>query len=299
MKNLKEKSCGTSFSWVQIQKTTTVRVMNASIAMTLQHLVSLFPSPGFCARRIPGIFLLACLAWEMAVPRVSAADNQPPAGFVALFNGRDLSGWRVPEGDNGHWKVINGVIDYDAQSEAKGDKNLWTEREFRDFVLRVDWRIKEAPFVNPNVFYILPDGTHARDIEGKPLRMALPDSDSGIFIRGSGKHQVNIWCWPIGSGELYGVRMDAKMPPEVRAAVTPRTQADKPLGQWNRFEITVRGKKVDVSLNGVQVIFGAEIPDLPPNGRIALQHHGGLRDGKWTSSPSLMQFKNVFIKELN
>ena len=44
---------------------------------------------------------------------------ETPAGYVSLFNGRDLSGWKVPEGDNGHWKVVDGVIDYDALSEAK------------------------------------------------------------------------------------------------------------------------------------------------------------------------------------
>ena len=43
-------------------------------------------------------------------------------GFKPLFNGKDLSGWKVPEGDGGHWKVVDGVIDYDAQSEAKRDK---------------------------------------------------------------------------------------------------------------------------------------------------------------------------------
>ena len=84
--------------------------------------------------------------------------------------------------------------------------------------------------------------------------MALPDSDSGVFLRGSGKSQVNIWCWPIGSGEVYGYRTDARQPPEVRAAVTPRTQADKPLGEWNRFEITVRGDRLTVVLNGKTLI---------------------------------------------
>jgi len=83
-----------------------------------------------------------------------AADNEPPPGFTALFNGRDLSGWKVPEGDGGHWKVVDGAIDYDAQSEARGDKSLWLEREFGDFELHVDWRIKEAPYTNPNVPYI-------------------------------------------------------------------------------------------------------------------------------------------------
>jgi hypothetical protein len=175
---------------------------------------------------------------------------------------------------------------------------LYTEREFGDFVLHIDWRIKETPYVNPNVRYILPDGTHARDIEGKELRLALPDSDSGVFLRGAGKNQVNIWCWPIGSGEFYGYRMDAKMPPEVRAAVTPRTQADHPVGQWNRFEITARGDRVQVVLNGKTVIPDAQLPGIAARGAVALQHHGGMRDGQWVSPPSLVQFKNIYVKEL-
>jgi hypothetical protein len=242
-------------------------------------------------------FVLAAIsltAGQLAI----AADNQPPPGFIALFNGRDFAGWTVPQGDNGHWQVINGVIDYDAQSEAQGDKSLWCEREFGDFVLQVDWRIKATPYINPRIPYILPDGTHARDITGKEMQLELPDSDSGIFLRGAGKYQVNIWCWPIGSGEMYGIRTDRSMPPEVRAAVTPRTQADKPVGQWNRFEITVRGSTVKVVLNGKTVLPGAKIPNLPPRGRIALQHHGGKRNGQWNSPPSLLQFKNIFIKEL-
>jgi hypothetical protein len=245
------------------------------------------------------IVVAILLAHGASVPGVTAADNEPPAGFVSLFNGRDLSGWKVPEGDNGHWKVVDGVIDYDAESEAKGDKNLWTEAEFGNFTLLIDWRIKETPFVNPNAAYVLPDGTHARDVEGKPLRLSLPDSDSGVFLRGQGKYQVNIWCWPIGSGELYGVRTDRNVSADLRAAVTPRTQADKPVGQWNRFEITVRGNTVTVVLNGATVIPGAQIPDLPARGRLALQHHGSKRDGKWSGPPSLLQFKNIFLKTLD
>lgn len=242
--------------------------------------------------------ILATFTGLFALGAARAADNVAPAGFVSLFNGKDFSGWTVPAGDNGHWKLLDGVIDYDARSEAKGDKSLWGEREFADFVLQVDWRIKETPYVNPGVPYILPDGTHAKDTKGRELRLSLPDSDSGIYLRGQGAYQVNIWCWPIGSGEMYGVRTDPKTAPEVRAAVTPRTQADKPVGEWNRFEITVRSNTVSVVLNGKTVIPGATIPGLPARGRIALQHHGAERDGQWTSPPSLVQFKNIFIKEL-
>ncbi len=63
-------------------------------------------------------FLLLPLAGFLLATLARAADPTPPAGFVALFNGKDLTGWSVPEGDGGHWKVADGVIDYDAQSEA-------------------------------------------------------------------------------------------------------------------------------------------------------------------------------------
>jgi hypothetical protein len=242
--------------------------------------------------------VLLATAGAVASLHLHAADNVAPDGFKALFNGKDLTNWKVPDGDNGHWKVVNGVIDYDAQSEAQGDKNLWGTVDYTDFVLRVDWRIKETPYINPNVPYILPDGTHARDIHGKEMKMALPDSDSGVFLRGDGRYQINIWCWPIGSGEMYGIRTDPKTGPDLRAAVTPRTQADKPVGEWNHFEITVRGNTVQVVLNGISVLPGATIPDLPAKGRIALQHHGGKRNGEWSGPPSLLQFKNIYIKEL-
>jgi len=233
-----------------------------------------------------------------STPSKARPDNSAPPGFTALFNGRDFTNWKVPEGDNGHWKVMDGVIDYDAASEAPGDKALWYNQEFSDFVLQVDWRIKETPYINPNVYYVLPDGTHARDVTGKEITMALPDSDSGIYLRGTGKNQINIWCWPIGSGEMYGWRMDKSQPAEVRAGVTPKHQADKPVGEWNHFEITALGERVSVTLNGKWVIQNTRLPGLEPRGRIALQHHGSKQGGKWTSPPALMQFKNIYIKEL-
>jgi hypothetical protein len=139
----------------------------------------------------PYATLLSLVALLLGL-QAGANDNTAPDGFVSLFNGKDLHGWKVPAGDNGHWKVVDGVIDYDAQSEAAGDKSLWSEQEYGDFVLHVDWRLKEAPFLNKNVPYILPDGTHARDVHGKELRLTLPDADSGVYLRGNGKFQVNI-----------------------------------------------------------------------------------------------------------
>jgi len=227
-----------------------------------------------------------------------AGVAQQPKG-ASLFNGKDLSGWKIPAGDNGHWKVLDGVIDYDAESEsAAADKSLWSERTYGDFVLHVDWRIKATPYVNPNVPIIRFDGSHKKDADGKEIRISVPDSDSGILLRGTSKAQVNIWCWPIGSGEVYGYRMDEKMPPAVRAGVTPSKNADHNVGEWNTYDITVRGNRLTVVLNGQTVINAAELPDLPANGPVGLQHHGGKKGGVWTSPPALVQFRNISIEEL-
>ncbi len=238
-------------------------------------------------------------AWALVLTIGTAGLAQGP-GFIPLFDGKDFAEWTLPEGDNGHWKIVNGVIDYDARSEATGRKDLVSKREFGDFVLKVEWRIKEAPYINPNVPYVLPDGTHAKGIDGKELKMALPDSDSGVFVRDiNGKSQINIWCWPIGSGEVYGYRMDKNMPASVRSGVTPKHQADKPIGEWNAFEITMKKDRLTVLLNGVTVIENAELPGIPAKGPICLQHHGGYKDGKYTGPPSLVQFRNIYVKPLD
>ena len=239
-------------------------------------------------------------AWILLIVATSLAPTPPrDEGLVTLFDGTDLSRWVVPEGDNGHWKVVDGVIDYDARSEAPGSKNLVSKEEFGDFVLSLEWRIKETPYINQNIPYVLPDGTHARGIDGKEVRLALPDSDSGIYLRDpDGKSQVNIWCWPIGSGEVYGYRTDPAMPPEIRTGVTPKHQADKPIGEWNRFEITLKGDVLTVVLNGVTVIENAKLPGIPARGPIELQHHGGYKDGRYLGPPSLVQFRDIRIKTL-
>jgi hypothetical protein len=229
---------------------------------------------------------------------MSAQVNNVPVGFTSLYSGKDFTGWKVPEGDNGHWKILEGVIDYDAESQAPKEKNLWTAKEYKDFILYVDFRIKSTPYKNPNVPIILPSGLHKKDENGKEITMVVPDSDSGILLRGNSKSQVNIWCWPTGCGEVYGYRMDENMPAEVRRAVTPVTNADKNIGEWNTFKITVKGSLLNVELNGIHVIVNATLPGLPEKGAIGLQHHGSKENGVWNSPPALVQFRNIYIREI-
>ena len=242
--------------------------------------------------------MLVVLPTAMTDARLEA-QSAIPAGFTSLFNGKDLTGWKIPDGDGGHWKVVDGVIDYDAGSQAKDDKSLWTEKSFKNFQLQIDWRIKETPFISKNMKIVMPDGRNKRDANGREIDLTAPDSDSGLLPRGSSRAQFNIWCWPVGSGEMYGYRTDPKSPPALKAAVTPRMNADNDIGQWNTFELTVRGSDVTLSLNGKNVIPTVTLPDLPAEGPIGLQHHGGRTpDGGYSGIPALVQFRNVYIKEL-
>jgi hypothetical protein len=115
----------------------------------------------------------------------------------------------------------------------------------------------------------------------------IEERDSGIYVRGNSKSQVNIWCWPVGSGEVWGYRTDRNMTPAVRAACTPKVNADKPVGQWNRFVIRMVSDRLTVDLNGKRVIDNAQLPGVPASGQIALQSHG-----------CPVEFQNVFIRSL-
>src|SRR5262249_15349935 len=206
-----------------------------------------------------------------AAAAAGAADADAPEGFTPLFNGKDLAGWKVPAGDNGHWKGKDGVIDYDARSESKKGKDLWTEKSYRDFVLLVDWRLKTEPGVKRRVSHIGPDGAEVKGPDGKPKTVEIDDVDSGIYLRGSQKSQVNIWMWPVGSGEVGGYRTAGSQPAAVRAAVTPKKRADRPRGEWNTFAITLKGDRLWVKLNGEEVITNAQLPGVPREGPIGLQ----------------------------
>ena len=218
--------------------------------------------------------------------------------YSSLFNGNNLDGWKIPVGDNGHWSVIDGVIDYDARSEAKGDKNLWTDGEFEDFVLHIEWRFKgygDHLFPLPT---ILSNGDYLRADKGKIIEPLAPNSDTGVLLKGAG--QVNMRCWSVRSGELWSVRTNESLPAEVRAAAVPCENADRPVGQWNAFDIVVKGDRITVINNGIVVIDNTYYPGLDVKGPIGLQHHGGInpQTGKLMGASSLVQFRNIWIKAL-
>jgi len=114
---------------------------------------------------------------------VAGPGEVVPKGFVSLFNGINLDGWKVRQSENRDWQVVEGVIDCDPH-EGGGDRNLWTARSYGDFEMLVAGRIKKSPYINRAARIILPDGTYKKDDSGREVLIDVPNTDSGIFLRG-------------------------------------------------------------------------------------------------------------------
>lgn len=216
------------------------------------------------------------------IPPAANNEGVVAAGFKPLFNGENLEGWK--HGETKEWTASNGILKHSGKAGSPSD--LWTEKSYGDCTIVFDWRwtgrgpMKKQPIV-------LPDGSNKVGPDGKPELAEIEELDSGIYLRGNDRSQVNLWNWNVGSGEVYGYRTNPAMSAEVRAGVTPKAKADRPLGEWNRTMVTIKGDRLSVTLNGRNVITDAQLPGVPATGAIGLQHHGAAID-----------FANLWIKEL-
>lgn len=258
----------------------------------------------------------------LATAPAFAEHNVPPAGFTALFNGHDLSGWYgwstkeptelqrmspeeradykrksveggLPEGKQGpehikaHWKVENGEI----VNDGKG-LYLTTDKDYGDFELLVDFKI-------------------------------LPNGDSGVYLRGI--PQVSIWDTtkgdPRGLGQdkgSGGLWNNSKGAP----GKDPSKKMDKPPGEWNHFKIRMIGERVTVVFNGETVVDNAVLENFFANkkaGYLAYAKPGGapaekkdeklpngwMKDPAFPKGPIQLQthggetrWRNVFIREI-
>jgi hypothetical protein len=202
-------------------------------------------------------------------------------GFRSIFTG-SLQGWREQADLAGHWKVDDWKLTYDGRGET-----LWSLKSYANFELIADWRWSGTSH-KAKVPVVRKDGTTPVGSDGKPETVEIDEfGDSGIYLRGNDKSQVNIWSWPVGSGEVYGYRTDPSQTAQVRAAVTPSENADAPPGKWNRMKIKMQGDRLTVVLNGKTVLDNARLPGVPADGPIALQHHGAP-----------IEFANIYMREL-
>jgi hypothetical protein len=234
------------------------------------------------------------LAWIMACPCLAAepvSDKPDTTGFTSLFDGKTWENWDHPSHLDGVWEIADGVnrLRTDEPKRVSGKVyDLSTAKKYQDFTLLIDWRLTGKPIVKPHQ-WLTDDGQFHLDAEGKVImKDNLSWGDSGVYLRGVRAAQVNIWCQPCGSGEVGTKFKDLTATKEERLKTMPSTRADNGPGEWNCFIITLRGDRVDVKLNGAQVIKGARVKAIPAEGPITLQNH-----------KDAVEFRNVFIKELN
>jgi hypothetical protein len=239
--------------------------------------------------------VMLALALAVATAGIDAQKDQksakpkPPKGFTALFNGKDLTGWRGrqpnydPEVEaalspedrakkqadwnaarDAHWSVD--AAKQEIVSDGK-DPQLATIKDYGDFEMYVDWL------------------------------MVSHNGDSGIYLRGT--PQVQIWDpdnprevrngAPKGSGALWNDKDD-------NPGKWPLVKADKPVGEWNTFHIKMIGDKVWVWFNDKLTVDGQVMDNyfskdhskpVAAKGPLELQTHN-----------SEMRFRNIYIREI-
>jgi HEAT repeat protein len=201
-------------------------------------------------------------------------------GFISLFNGKDLTGWKglvkdpiarakmkpaelakeqikADEQMRKDWKVENGLLVFD----GTGYDNICTGKQYGDFEMYVDWQLAPSP-----------------------------EADAGIYLRGT--PQVQMWNIArtnvgaqVGSGGLYNNQENPSKPLKV---------ADNKLGEWNNLYIKMIGDRVTVLLNGELVVDNIILENywnrsqpIFPIEQIELQAHG-----------SKVYYRNIYVKEL-
>ena len=214
---------------------------------------------------------------------VSIAQNIPPEGFKALFNGKDLKGWfgHGTKDPRTLWKM--------SPEELKKHQ----EETLKD--INAHWSVKDGELINDGKGLYLTTKKDYKDFELLLEYKTVPKADSGIYLRGV--PQVQIWDpteeakWKIGADKgSGGLWNNSKGAP----GKDPLKRMDKPFGEWNKFHIIMIGERVTVYLNNEKVVdnvvmenfFDRKIP-IFEKGPIQLQTHGGE-----------IRWKNIFIREI-
>ncbi len=198
----------------------------------------------------------------------SSAGPEAGEGFVPLFNGRDLSGWT---GGGGGYAAEDGKI---VVRPELGGGNLYTEKEYADFILRFEFKL--TPAANNGLGVRAPlegDAAYAG------MEIQILEDGSPVY-RDLRPYQYH--------GSIYGV-------------VPARRGHLRPPGEWNAEEVTVRGRRVTVAVNGA-VVVDADLDAASAGGTIDGREHPGLKRASgrvgFLGHGSVVEFRNIRIKEL-
>jgi hypothetical protein len=211
-----------------------------------------------------------CLLMFMAPAKAQDAKTESgEKGFVALFDGKNLNGWKLVGGHGPGYVVKDGVL----VCPADGGGNLFTEKEYSNFVFRFEF--KTEPGGNNGVGIRAPlEG----DAAYQGMEIQILDDEHERY-KGKIKSEQH-------HGSIYDV-------------IPARTGFLKPAGEWNEEEIMAQGSHIRVTLNGV-IILDADLNNVREEA--TLKKHPGLKNKSghigFLGHGSLVEFRNIGIKAL-
>jgi hypothetical protein len=209
--------------------------------------------------RISTFLLLA-----FALPALPAED-----GFQELFNGKDLTGWTQLSKRGSGYTVENGLL----VCPADGGGNLFTDKEYSDFVFRFEFRL--TPGGNNGVGIRAPI---TGDVAYTGMEIQILDHDDERY---KGKLKPTQY-----HGSIYDV-------------FPAKTGFLKPVGEWNQEEITAKGRRITIKLNGT-VIVDADL-DSVKDPEVLKKHPGLARtSGRigFLGHGTRVEFRNIRVKPL-
>ncbi len=228
--------------------------------------------------------LLSLLAICLLRGITHAELNVPPQGFTALFNGKDLDGWR------GGWTEDHRKLLALSDDERKTKLDAWTAD------MREHWKIENGELLNDGHGKYATTAADYGDFELLLEYNMAPKGDSGVYLRNV--PQVQIWDpqhedpgaklgRAKGSGGLWNNSQGAP-------GKDPLVVADKPCGEWNSLRVLMVGARVSVWLNDKPVVDHALLENyydrktpIPARGPIGLQTHGAP-----------IKWRNVFVRPI-
>lgn len=210
--------------------------------------------------------LLLCVASAgLTLAGLTLAAQPTPGAGVPLFDGRTFEGW---EGDTKKtWRIVDGALVGGSLTETMLRNDfLVTTRQYRDFVLRLQFKLVGTGFVNGGVQF------RSQRLDKPAYEMIGYQADLGD----------DYW------GSLY----DESRRNKVMAAADPdliKTVLKR--DDWNDYEVRCEGRRIRLSVNGRLTIDYTEAdPTIPQDGFVGLQIHGG---GKAEAA-----YRNITIEEL-
>lgn len=222
----------------------------------------------FTWNSISGLLTVIIVAWLGVLGASELSDEEKKDGFVSIFNGKDFTGWAGPV-DN--YEIVDGAL----QCKANKGGTIFTKEEYSDFVVRLEFKV---PPGGNNGLAIRYPGHGDTAYVGMCELQVLDDN----YDKVKGKldpRQVH--------GSAYGM-------------VAAKRGFQKPNGEWNAQEVTVKGSTIKVVLNGTTIL-DCDLKDVkefmnntPHPGKDRTKGHFGF-----AGHGDAVAFRNIRIKDLS